>query len=121
MAAPFDLNTAEAASMSSSIGKDSLAGTPRVKLIVSISLDFTGSWSMVRRSQEPGPGCFRPSQHLQPGGRSMRALVVAALIGTAFVAAPLSQTARNTQVSDSLERSFPANGQIRMNLSAGEY
>ena len=51
----------------------------------------------------------------------MRTLVVAALLGTALVAAPTSQTTQNTRVSDSLERPFPTNGRIRMDLSAGEY
>jgi hypothetical protein len=51
----------------------------------------------------------------------MRTLVVGALLGTALVAAPSSQTTQNARVSDSLERSFPANGRIRMDLSAGEY
>ena len=51
----------------------------------------------------------------------MRTLAAAALFATAFVAVPASQTARNPRLSDSLERPFPANGQIRMDLSAGEY
>jgi hypothetical protein len=51
----------------------------------------------------------------------MRILATAALLGIAFVAAPASQTAQNPRLSDSLERPFPANGQIRMDLSAGEY
>ena len=51
----------------------------------------------------------------------MRTLAVAAVLGTALVAAPSSQTAQDSRLSDSLERPFPANGQIRMDLSAGEY
>jgi hypothetical protein len=51
----------------------------------------------------------------------MRTLVAAALLGTALVAIPSSQTAQDSRLSDSLERPFPANGQIRMDLSAGEY
>ena len=51
----------------------------------------------------------------------MRTLVVAALLGTALVAVPSSQTTQNARVSDSLERPFPTNGRIRMDLSAGEY
>ena len=51
----------------------------------------------------------------------MRTLAAVALLGIAFVAAPASQTAQNPRLSDSLERPFPANGQIRMDLSAGEY
>ena len=51
----------------------------------------------------------------------MRTLAAVALLGLAFAAAPSSQTAQNPRLSDSLERPFPANGQIRMDLSAGEY
>ncbi len=51
----------------------------------------------------------------------MRTLAAVALLGLAFVAAPSSQTTQNPRLSDSLERPFPANGQIRMDLSAGEY
>jgi hypothetical protein len=51
----------------------------------------------------------------------MRILVAATLLGTAFVAAPLSQTRAESEPSDSLERAFVANGHIRMDLSAGEY
>ena len=51
----------------------------------------------------------------------MRTLAAVALLGLTFVAAPSSQTAQNPRLSDSLERPFPANGQIRMDLSAGEY
>jgi hypothetical protein len=51
----------------------------------------------------------------------MRTLAAAALFTTALVAVPASQTAQNPRLSDSLERPFPANGQIRMDLSAGEY
>ena len=51
----------------------------------------------------------------------MRTLAAAALFATALVAVPASQTAQNPRLSDSLERPFPANGQIRMDLSAGEY
>ena len=51
----------------------------------------------------------------------MRTLAALALLGIAFVAAPASQTAQNPRLSDSLERPFPANGRIRMDLSAGEY
>ena len=51
----------------------------------------------------------------------MRTLAAAALFAAALVAVPASQTAQNPRLSDSLERPFPANGQIRMDLSAGEY
>jgi hypothetical protein len=51
----------------------------------------------------------------------MRTLVIAALIGTALVAVPSSQTTQTARVSDSLERAFPTNGRIQMDLSAGEY
>jgi hypothetical protein len=51
----------------------------------------------------------------------MRTLAALALLGFVIVAAPSSQTAENPRLSDSLERPFPANGQIRMDLSAGEY
>ena len=51
----------------------------------------------------------------------MRTLAAAALFATALVAVPATQSAQNPRLSDSLERAFPANGQIRMDLSAGEY
>jgi hypothetical protein len=50
----------------------------------------------------------------------MRTIVVAALLGTALVAVPASQS-MDGRPSDSLERPFAANGRIRMDLSAGEY
>src|SRR6266511_1206805 len=49
----------------------------------------------------------------------MRISVAAALLATALVAAPHSQTTGNS--SDALERAFVANGRITMDLSAGEY
>lgn len=51
----------------------------------------------------------------------MRNLFVAAMLGTALVAAPTSETTQDSRASDSLERGFVANGRIRMDLSAGEY
>jgi hypothetical protein len=51
----------------------------------------------------------------------MRIALAAAILGTALVAAPLSQTAQDERPSKSLERAFPHNGRIRMDLSAGEY
>jgi hypothetical protein len=51
----------------------------------------------------------------------MRVAVAAAILGTVLVASPRSQTARDARTSDALERTFPQNGRIRMDLSAGEY
>ena len=51
----------------------------------------------------------------------MRIAVAAAILGTAFVAAPLCQTTQDARAKDSLERTFSQNGRIRMDLSAGEY
>jgi hypothetical protein len=54
----------------------------------------------------------------------MRVAVAAAILGSVLVAAPLShtsQTTRDARTSDSIERPFPQDGRIRMNLSAGEY
>jgi hypothetical protein len=51
----------------------------------------------------------------------MRSVVTAVLIGTAFVGAAATQTRESPKLSDSIERSFPANGRVRMDLSAGEY
>ena len=51
----------------------------------------------------------------------MRVALAAAILGTALVAAPLSQTAEDTRPSSSLERAFSHNGRIRMDLSAGDY
>jgi len=51
----------------------------------------------------------------------MRVAIAAAILGTALVAAPRSQTTQEARRSDSLERPFSQNGRIRMDLSAGEY
>jgi hypothetical protein len=51
----------------------------------------------------------------------MRTAVAAAILGTALVAAPLSQTSQDGRAKDSLERTFSQNGRIRMDLSAGDY
>jgi hypothetical protein len=51
----------------------------------------------------------------------MRLAVTAAILGTAFVAAPLCQTTQEARAKDSLERTFSQNGRIRMDLSAGDY
>ena len=51
----------------------------------------------------------------------MRTIVVAAMLGTALVAAPASTSTQDGRPSDSLERPFVANGRIKMDLSAGEY
>jgi hypothetical protein len=51
----------------------------------------------------------------------MRMLLVPSLVGGMFVAAPASQSSRDSRPSDSLERAFAADGRIRMDLSAGEY
>lgn len=50
----------------------------------------------------------------------MRMILATALLGTALVASPASQTTE-TRASDGLERPFGANGRITMDLSAGEY
>ena len=50
----------------------------------------------------------------------MRAAMVAALLGVVLVAAPRSQTA-GAGTSASIDRVFPADGRIRMDLSAGDY
>lgn len=51
----------------------------------------------------------------------MRVAVAAAILGTAFVAAPPYQAAQDARAKDSLERTFSQNGRIRMDLSAGDY
>jgi hypothetical protein len=51
----------------------------------------------------------------------MRTIVIAAMLGTALVAATASQSTLDTRPSDSIERPFAANGRIKMDLSAGEY
>ena len=51
----------------------------------------------------------------------MRMMLASALVGTLLVAAPESQTQPETRPSGSLERSFPSNGRISMDLSAGAY
>jgi hypothetical protein len=51
----------------------------------------------------------------------MRIAVAAAILGTALVAAPLSQTTQEARTKESIERTFSQNGRIRMDLSAGEY
>lgn len=51
----------------------------------------------------------------------MRVAVTAAILSTAFVAAPLCQTAQDARPSGSLDRAFSHNGRIRMDLSAGDY
>lgn len=51
----------------------------------------------------------------------MRMIVVTAMLGTALVAAPATQSAEDSRPSSSLERAFAANGRIKMDLSAGEY
>jgi hypothetical protein len=50
----------------------------------------------------------------------MRKIFVAAILGTALVAAP-THAIQESRTSDSLERPFGPNGRIRMDLSAGEY
>src|SRR6266536_509841 len=55
------------------------------------------------------------------GGCTMRTAVATAILGTALVAAPLSQTSQDGRAKDSLERTFSQNGRIRMDLSAGDY
>ena len=50
----------------------------------------------------------------------MRVAIAAAILGTALVASPSSQTS-GPRPSDSLERPFVQNGKIRMDLSAAEY
>jgi hypothetical protein len=51
----------------------------------------------------------------------MRTLINAALLGITLVSAPALQATQESRTSDSLERTFVANGRIRMDLSAGEY
>jgi hypothetical protein len=50
----------------------------------------------------------------------MRTVIAAALLGTALIAAPALQAVQE-RATDSLQRTFTANGRIRMDLSAGEY
>jgi len=50
----------------------------------------------------------------------MRNVIAAALLGTAFVAAP-ALLATQERATDSLERAFASNGRIKMDLSAGDY
>ena len=47
--------------------------------------------------------------------------IVAATIGAALLAGMATPTTQEARTSDSLERSFAANGRIRMDLSAGDY
>jgi len=49
----------------------------------------------------------------------MRSTIAAAVLGAALVVAAMS--AQDARTSDSLERPFPSNGRIRMDLSAGDY
>ena len=51
----------------------------------------------------------------------MRVAIASAILGAALVVSPSSQTVRDARPSDSLERPFPQNGRIRMDLSAGDY
>jgi hypothetical protein len=51
----------------------------------------------------------------------MRMILASALVGTLLVAAPESQSTSDTRPSGSLERAFPVNGRISMDLSAGQY
>lgn len=51
----------------------------------------------------------------------MRVAIVTAILGAVLVASPNSQTTRDAVTSASLERAFPQNGRIRMDLSAGDY
>ena len=51
----------------------------------------------------------------------MRVTIAAAILGTVLVASPRSQVTQGPRTSDSLDRPFPHNGRIRMDLSAGEY
>jgi hypothetical protein len=51
----------------------------------------------------------------------MRTAVAAAILGAAFVTAPLAETDQEGRAKESLERTFSQNGRIRMDLSAGEY
>jgi hypothetical protein len=53
----------------------------------------------------------------------MRMVIVAAILGTVFVASPglLAIQEQDTWKSASLDRAFPQNGSIRMILSAGDY
>jgi len=46
---------------------------------------------------------------------------LAAILGTALVAAPLAGTDQAGRVKESLERAFSQAGRIRMDLSAGDY
>jgi hypothetical protein len=49
----------------------------------------------------------------------MRSTIAAAIVGAALVVAVAS--AQDARTSDSLERPFPSNGRIRMDLAAGDY
>ena len=51
----------------------------------------------------------------------MRIALATAIFGTALVTAPLAGTDQEGRAKESLERAFPQNGRIRMDLSAGEY
>jgi hypothetical protein len=51
----------------------------------------------------------------------MRMIYAAALVGTALVATSSLDAFQDSKSSDSLERTFVANGRISMDLSAGEY
>jgi len=51
----------------------------------------------------------------------MRILAATAILATALVALPSSQTSQDSRPSSSLERAFPSSGRINFSLSAGEY
>jgi hypothetical protein len=52
----------------------------------------------------------------------MRSLVVVSILGATLAALPAGQSgSQPPRLSDSLERAFAPGGEIRMNLSAGEY
>lgn len=51
----------------------------------------------------------------------MRAILSAALVGSALIAAPALVAQQSSRPSSSLERDFVSNGKISMDLSAGEY
>jgi hypothetical protein len=51
----------------------------------------------------------------------MRIILATAILATALVALPSSQTSQDSRPSSSLERAFTSNGRISFDLSAGEY
>ena len=51
----------------------------------------------------------------------MRVILASAILGTLLVAAPESQSNRDSRPSGELERPFVSNGRVTMDLSAGEY